>query len=198
MHNSNNPAVGKVIFTSTLLAQAKLLGITADTNNPNPHDLQEQIEADTQAKISIIPRFSEAKSQNGNVPVELINYMARKSKELNAEFDKVELELLAKADEYQIPYNKKCIDWHELEDKICEFESIIEEADEWLIEWHYFGYDPIGIQDEIERKQELQREGLILDRLAGYGGGYAYWLCCMNRRFDALPLSPKSEFMRYA
>ena len=24
------------------------------------------------------------------------------------------------------------------------------------------------------------------------------WLCCMNRPFDALPLSPKSGFMRYA
>ena len=173
MHNSNNSAVGKVIFTGTQLAQAKLLGISADTNNPNPHDLQEQIEADTQAKVSVIPRFSEAKAQNGEVPVELINYMARKSEELNAEFDKVELELLAKADEYQIPYNKKCINWHDLEDKICKFESIIEEADEWLIEWHYFGYDPIGIQEETERKKELQREGLILDRLAG-GGYYAY------------------------
>ena len=173
MHNSKNSAIGKVIFTGTQLAQARLLGITADTNNPNPNDLQELIEANTQAKISIIPRFSEAKVQNGEVPVELINYMARKSKALNAEFDKVELELLAKADEYQIPYNKKCINWHELEDKICKFESIIEEADEWLIEWHYFGYDPIGIQEEIERKQELQREGLILDRLAG-GGYYAY------------------------
>ena len=173
MHNSNNSAIGKVIFTGTQLAQAKLLGITADTNNPNPNDLQEQIEANTQAKISVYPCFSENKVQNGNVPVEVQNYIQAKSKELNAEFDKVELELLSLADEYQIPYNKKCIDWHDLEDKICEFEGITEEADEWLIEWHYFGYDPIGIQEEIERKQELQREGLILDRLAG-GGYYAY------------------------
>ena len=53
MHNSNNPAVSKDTFTGTQLAQAKLLGITADTNNPNPNDLQEQIEADTQAKVSV-------------------------------------------------------------------------------------------------------------------------------------------------
>ena len=145
MHNSNNSAVGKVIFTGTQLAQAKLPGTTADTNNSNSNALQEYTEADIQAK----------------------------SKELNIEFDKVELELLAKADEYQIPYDKQCIDWNDLENKICEFEAIIEEADEWLIEWHYFGYDPIGIQNEIERKQALQRECLILDRLAG-GGYYAY------------------------
>ena len=47
MHNSNNSAIGKVIFTGTLLAQARLLGITADTNNPNPNELQEQIEDST-------------------------------------------------------------------------------------------------------------------------------------------------------
>lgn len=174
MHNSKNSAVGKVIFTGTQLAQARLLGISADTNNPNPNDLQEQIEADTQAKISVYPCFSEAEVQNSNVPAEVQSYIHTKSKELNAEYEAVELELLAKAEEYQIPYNKACINWHDLEDKICEFESIIEEADEWLIEWHYFGYDPIGIQQEIERKQDEQREGLALDRLAGYGGGYAY------------------------
>ena len=66
------------------------------------------------------------------------NYLARKSQELNNEFDKVELELLAKADEYQVTYNKSCIDWHNLEDKICEFESIIKEADEWYIECEEF------------------------------------------------------------
>jgi hypothetical protein len=63
MHNSNNSAVGKVIFTGTQLAQAKLLGISAGTNNPNPNDLQEQIEADTQAKVSVLPRFSDSKSK---------------------------------------------------------------------------------------------------------------------------------------
>ena len=43
MHNSKNSAIGKVIFTGTQLAQARLLGISADTNNPNPNDLQEQV-----------------------------------------------------------------------------------------------------------------------------------------------------------
>lgn len=173
MHNSKNSAVGKVIFTGTQLAQAKLLGISADTNNPNPNELLEQIEADTQAKISIIPRFSEVKVQNGNVPVELINYMARKSKELNAEFDEVELELIAKADEYQIPYNKKCIDWHDLENKICKFESLIKEADEMLIDWEEFGYDPIGIEQAIVDLSEQNFENQKVERV--YGAGIEYY-----------------------
>ena len=40
----------------------KQKGITADTNNPNPNDLQDQIEADTQVEISVYPRFLEAKT----------------------------------------------------------------------------------------------------------------------------------------
>ena len=173
MHNSKHSAIGKVIFTGTQLAQAKLLGISADTNNPNPNDLQEQIEADTQAKISVIPRFSEAKAQNGDVPVEIQNYIQSKSKALNAEFDKVELELLAKADEYQIPYNKKCINWHELEDKICEFESLIKEADEMLIDWEEFGYDPIGIEQAIVDLSEQNFENQMVERV--YGAGIEYY-----------------------
>lgn len=98
MRDSKNSAIGKVIFTGTQLAQAKLLGITADTNNPNPNELQEKIEANTQAKIFLYPCFSEAKVQNSNVLAEVQNYIQAKSKELNAEFDKVELELFAKAE----------------------------------------------------------------------------------------------------
>lgn len=43
MHNSNNPAVGKVIFTSTLLAQAKLLGISTNINNSTTKKLPEAV-----------------------------------------------------------------------------------------------------------------------------------------------------------
>ena len=74
--------------------------------------------------------------------------------------------------EYKKPQRELVADLRSIEN-IGEFESIIEAGDEWLIDWDYFGYEPIGIQEEIERKQELQREGLILDRLAG-GGYYAY------------------------
>ena len=116
MHNSKNSAYRKDIFTSTLLAQAKLLGLPVDFNNL--YDLNNKIDADTQSKISTLPSFFEAGVQNINAPVQLQNYLARKPKELNNEFDEVELELIAKADEYQIPYQRACIDWHNLEDKI--------------------------------------------------------------------------------
>ena len=44
MHNSKNSAYRKDIFTSTLLAQAKLLGISADFNNL--YDLNNKIDAE--------------------------------------------------------------------------------------------------------------------------------------------------------
>ena len=87
--------------------------------------------------------------------------------------DKVELELLAKADEYQIPYNKKCIDWQTLEDKICEFESLIKEADEMLIDWEEFGYDPIGIEQAIVDLSEQNFENQMVERV--YGAGIEYY-----------------------
>ena len=41
MHNSNNPALRKDIFTGTLLAQAKLLGISTNINNCTTEELEE-------------------------------------------------------------------------------------------------------------------------------------------------------------
>jgi hypothetical protein len=43
MHNSNNPALRKDIFTGTLLAQAKLLGISTNINNSTTKTLQEAV-----------------------------------------------------------------------------------------------------------------------------------------------------------
>ena len=126
MHNSNNSAVGKVIFTGAHPAQSRPLGITADTNNPSPNELS-----------------------------------------------KVELELLAKADGYQIPYNKKCIDRSDLEDKICEFESLIKEADEMFIDWEEFGYDPIGIEQAIIDLSEQNFKNQMVERV--YGAGIEYY-----------------------
>lgn len=157
MHNSKNSAVGKVIFTGTQLAQAKLLGITADTNNPNPNDLQEQIEADTQAKISVLPRFSEPKVQNNKVPREIESYLTRKSEKLRKTLDPLEVEILDKAYKYNIPY----INEHDLsllEDKIDEWEDLIYQAEELGIDWDISEYDLVALEQEIEYHERQKRE----------------------------------------
>ena len=157
MHNSKNSAVGKVIFTGTQLAQARLLGITADTNNPNPNDLQEQIEADTQAKVSVYPRLFKPKAQNSNVPKELESYLSHKSKELSKTLDSLEVELLDKAYRYNIPY----INEHDLsllENKIDEWENLLSQAEELGIDWDESDYDVVGLEQEIETSERAEYE----------------------------------------
>lgn len=98
MHNSKNSAYRKDIFTSTLLAQAKLLGISADFNNL--YDLNNKIDADTQSKVSTLPSFFEAGVQNINAPVQLQGYLSRKSFDLRSRLDDFKISLLDKAHEY--------------------------------------------------------------------------------------------------
>lgn len=75
-------------------------------------------------------------------------------------------ELLTKANEFGIPYNKEYIDWFDLMDKICEYESLIEQAEEVNVDWECFNYDPIGLQQEIEYANRAQYEA---DTIAYYG-----------------------------
>ena len=59
-------------------------------------------------------------------------------------------ELLAKAKEYNIPYDEGCINWLELIDLVEEYEALLLQADEYNIAWDLSYYDPIGLQQEIE------------------------------------------------
>ena len=75
MHNSNNSAIGKVIFTGTLLAQAKLLGMSTNINNSTTKKLQEAVNADTELKVHVIPSFFKPEVQDYNVPQSLVQYL---------------------------------------------------------------------------------------------------------------------------
>ena len=59
-------------------------------------------------------------------------------------------EVLAKAEEYNIPYDKNFINWLELINLIEEYESLLLRADEYNIDWDLSEYDPIGLQQEID------------------------------------------------
>jgi transcription-repair coupling factor (superfamily II helicase) len=58
-------------------------------------------------------------------------------------------ELLAKAVEYNIPYDKSFINWLELIDLVEEYEALLIQADEYNIDWDLSEYDPVGLQQEI-------------------------------------------------
>lgn len=58
-------------------------------------------------------------------------------------------ELLSKAEEYNIPYDKENVDWLKLSNDIENYEEIITRAAMYGIDWKNFGYDIMAIQDEI-------------------------------------------------
>lgn len=59
-------------------------------------------------------------------------------------------ELLAKAKEYNIPYDKNYINWLVLINVVEEYEALLLQANEYNIDWDLSEYDPIGLQQEID------------------------------------------------
>jgi len=59
-------------------------------------------------------------------------------------------DLLAKAEEYNIPYEAESINWLKLINDIESYEELLAEANEYNIAWDLSEYDPVGLQQEIE------------------------------------------------
>ena len=160
MHNSQNSTYRKDIFTSTLLAQAKLLGISADFNNLD--DLNNKIDADTQSKISTLPSFFEAGVQNYNAPVQLQEYLTRKSFDLRSKLDAFENSLLDKAHEYGMTLELDDgqditdYDFKSLEDDIYEWGQLLSKSNSLGISWDISEYDVVALEQEIEYSERSE------------------------------------------
>ena len=79
---------------------------------------------------------------------------------------------LEKADEFEIPYDPHSINFLELFDKVEEFELTIAKANEYGIDWRNFGYDLIGIEQEISEaiaEEHSYRKYVHLEFLATRG-----------------------------
>ena len=148
-------------FLSALLAQTKLRfsgnnsgGSTAQcsiisTNHCNNTKTNN-------SNISEIPTFHKVKEEEQytdyGLPLsEVVATLARRAKSvyeslLVSSRGQITLE---KADEYEIPYDPHSINFLELFDKVEEFELTIAKANEYGIDWQSFGYDLIGIEQEI-------------------------------------------------
>lgn len=156
MHNSNNPALRKDIFTGTLLAQAKLLGISTNINNCITEELQKAIRADTDLKVHVIPNFSKPEVQNYNVPQSLVKYLEKQSKKIREQLEPYQSQILDKAYDYGINANLKLdqdfteYDFNSLADKVYEWEDLLEKANNLGLAWDENNYDVIGLEQEIE------------------------------------------------
>ncbi len=116
-------------------------------------------------KTSEKPTFHEVKEEERytdcGLPLsEMVAMFARKAR---SAYERVLIsehgvELLAKADEYEIPYDASNIDCLDLQDKVEEFEEAITKANEYGIDWKNFGYDLLGIEQEIIDLEEAERD----------------------------------------
>jgi hypothetical protein len=153
-------------FLSPLLAQAKL---RFSGNNSGGSTPQCSIVATnhcnntmtSNSNISEIPTFRQVKEEDQYTDIglplsDIVATFARKAKSVYERFLISERgqELLAKADEFEIPYDPHSINFLELFDKVEEFELTIAKANEYGIDWQSFGYDLIGIEQEISEAIE--------------------------------------------
>ena len=175
MHNSNNPALRKDIFTGSLLAQAKLLGISTNINNSTTKRLQEAVNADTELKVHVIPSFFKPEVQDYNIPQSLVQYLEKQSKKLREQLEPYQLQLLDKAYQYGINTNLKLgqnfaeYDFDSLVDKVYQWEDLLERASELGLAWDESDYDVIGLEQQIESYEAScfqEQQALYSDFLA--------------------------------
>lgn len=146
-------------YKSPVLAQARLLSLDSNDfdlitdcgkiqSNPCNHNM---------SNISTMPSFKarddqQLRSDLGMSTRQLVELFARKAKSayermLISERGK---ELLSKADEFNIPFDKDSINWLALIDEIEQYEKLIEKANQLGLNWDYHYYDPIGLEQAIE------------------------------------------------
>lgn len=161
------------IAISPLLAQKKLSG---NGNNSGGSNATVSDDYSFNPSIKELPSFntpdnSEQDNEGYGLPIAyIVATLARKAKrayERHLARERGE-ELLLKAKEYEIPYDVNAIDIITLRDKVEEFEGAIELANEYGIDWKNFGYDILGIEQEVAEVQEAENNYLSI------ASGY-YW-----------------------
>lgn len=141
------------IHLSPLLAQKKLL----DGGNSN-NGSGTLAAPSFNSSIKDTPSFhtpngsDERNSEDYGLPLaDIIATLSRKAKSVYERYliSEQGRELIAKAEEYEIPYNIRTVNFLELRDQVEEFEEVIEKAAEYGINWQEFGYDLLGIEQEM-------------------------------------------------
>lgn len=171
MYNSHNSVQSKATFASTVLAQAKLLGISIPSMEPNSPDIQavssavaEKIALQTNPNISDVPTFHTPTISLPKVTAEMRATLSRLSAEAckRALLSEESRNILKKANEYGIGYIhgiQYTNAWDSFVDRVYQWEDLLEESDELHVEWADNNYDPQGLSQAIEvEKNEMQKE----------------------------------------
>ena len=152
------------INLSPLLAQKKLL----DGGNSN-NGSGALAACSFNSSIKDIPSFhtpngsNERSEEDYGLPLaDIIATLSRKAKSVYERYliSEQGRELIAKAEEYEIPYDIRTVNFLELRDQVEEFEEAIEKAASVGIDWKEFGYDLIGIEQEIANFEQAENDYL--------------------------------------
>jgi len=141
-------------FISTILAQKALLGNGGNSNNGSGALAAPSFNPSIKDTPSFrTPNGSNERSEKdyGTPFGDIIDTLNRKAQSVYERYIISEQgrELIAKATEYEIPYDIRTVNFLELRDQVEEFEEVIEKAKLYGINWQDYGYDVIGIEQEM-------------------------------------------------
>ena len=146
-------------YISTLISQKKLSG-NGNSNNGNNATVSDDYNFNPSIKELPNSHIPDGTNRNDyGLPLSeisaLLGRTAKRVYERHLARERGE-ELIAKADEYEIPYDASNIDFLDLQDKVEEFEEAITKANEYGIDWKNFGYDLLALEQEIMDLEEAE------------------------------------------
>jgi len=147
------------ISLSPLLAKKKLLDGGNSNNGSNTLAAQSFNSGIKDTPSFFTPDDNKRNDNDFGLPLQkVIDTLARKAKSVYERYliSEEGRELIAKATEYKIPFNIREVNFLELRDKVEEFDTAIERAAEYGIDWKSYGYDPIAIEQEIQSLEEAE------------------------------------------
>jgi hypothetical protein len=100
--------------------------------------------------IATVPSFYEPQIDRVELSKSAKDTFARIGERVRKEFIE---EQIARADQYNIPYDAYTVDFLELSYKIDEYEELLRKAKDHCINWDVSEYDPVALRQEIEEQE---------------------------------------------
>ena len=107
------------------------------------------------SNIATVPTFFEPQVERVELSDETNDTFARIGARARREFIE---EQIARAYQYNIPYDVHNVNFLELSQKIDEYEELLNEAREQGIDWDISQYDPVYLRQEIEAQESYYRQ----------------------------------------
>jgi hypothetical protein len=121
--------------------------------------------------IATVPSFYEPQIDRVDLSESAKETFARIGERVRKEFIE---EQIARADQYNIPYDVHNVNFLELSYKIDEYEELLGKAKDYCIDWDTSEYDPVALRQEIEEQE----------RRASYENNYLYAYFAQSRGLE--------------